>query len=150
MVLTLITLVAGWTLPLMTVKRLVFLSDTVSVMSAIGDLWRADQVFLAIIVVVFSVVFPVLKLSVATYIWYVADASDAVLGRLLAWLSEFAKWSMLDVFVVALTVVAIQVSLVGDVLVNPGLYLFVFAICLSMIVIRRVTAAAKSRMNQLA
>ena len=134
----------------MTVKRLVFLSDTVSVMSAIADLWRADQIFLALVVVVFSVVFPVLKLSVAVYVWYLADTADMFMQQLLNWLSELAKWSMLDVFVVALTVVAIQVSLVGDVLVNPGLYLFVSAILLSMIVIRRVTAAAKRGTNYVA
>ncbi len=136
------SLVAGWTLPLMTVKRLVFLSDQVSLMTAVRDLWQADQIFLVTVVVVFSILFPTLKLAVAIHIWYVADAESGALRRLLAWLSELAKWSMLDVFVVALTVVAIQVSLVGNVLVKPGLYFFVAAILLSMVVVRRVAAAA--------
>ncbi len=137
-----ILLLAGWTLPLMTVKRLIVLSDRVSVFSAVRELWQADQIFLVLIIVVFSIVFPMSKLAVAIYVWYIADTAGHQLSALLGWLSELAKWSMLDVFVVALSVVAIQASLVGDVLVNPGLYLFVLAILLSMVVMRRVAAVA--------
>ncbi len=97
-------LVAGWTMPLMTVKRLVFLSDRVSLLGALIDLWTADQLFLFLIVAVFSVIFPAAKLLVASYVWYLADTADARLPRIVGWLSELAKWSMLDVFVVALPV----------------------------------------------
>ena len=142
---TVLLLIAGWTLPLMTVKRLVFLSERVSVLSAVRDLWLADQFFLVLVVVVFSVLFPIVKLTLAIYIWYAADVAGGRLHRLLGSLSALAKWSMLDVFVVALIVVAIQVSLVGDVLLNPGLYLFVAAVLLSMLVVRRVAAAAATR-----
>ena len=138
-------LVAGWTLPLMTVKQFIFLSERVSVFGAVRDLWRADQFLLVLIVAVFSVVFPIVKLGLAFYIWYAADAAGGRLHRLLGSLSALAKWSMLDVFVVALVVVAIQLSLVGDVLLNPGLYLFVAAVLLSMLVVRRVAAAAAAR-----
>ena len=41
--------------------------------------------------------------------------------RWLGWVDTFCKRSMLDVFVVALTVVAINISLVSEVAVHLGL-----------------------------
>ena len=50
---------------------------------------------------------------------------------------------MLDVFVVALTVVAIEVSLIDEVTVHPGIYVFTAAIVLSLLVVQRMTALAR-------
>ncbi len=50
---------------------------------------------------------------------------------------------MLDVFVVALTIVAIQVSLVSDVTAHAGLYVFTAAVVLSMAGLRRLIVLAR-------
>ncbi len=50
---------------------------------------------------------------------------------------------MLDVFVVALTVVAIEVSLVSGVALHPGLYCFAAAVVLSMTIVWRMTRVAR-------
>jgi paraquat-inducible protein A len=91
----------------------------------------------------FSVAFPALKMLVALTLWYGADSRGSDLAGLLGWLETFGRWSMLDVFVVALTIVAIQISIVSDVTTHAGLYVFTAAVVLSMAGVRRLVVLAR-------
>ncbi|MEX0922791.1 MAG: paraquat-inducible protein A [Rhodovibrionaceae bacterium] len=135
-------LVASWALPFMTVERFLWLSEEVTVWRGIGELWDSGAYGLLLVVVLFCVVFPLLKLSVALYLWFLADPAALRGGGLLRLLDSLGKWSMLDVFVVALTVVALNVSLVSDVEVHAGIYVFTLAAILSMVLVRRVLTLA--------
>ncbi len=53
------------------------------------------------------------------------------------------RWSMLDVFVVALIVVGVRTSLIDDVSLHAGVYVFTAAIVLSLLVVQRMTALAR-------
>ena len=141
--LTALLLVLGWTLPIMTVDTLLFFKERISILRGVAVLWAEGHVLLFAIVFVFSVVFPALKLIFALYLWYRADADSAALARTLGWMEAFGRWSMLDVFVVALTVVAIQISLINDVTMHAGLYLFTGAIVLSIASVQRITTLAR-------
>ena len=136
-------LVAGWILPIMTVERLLFLSREISILQGVGELWGEGEVFLAVIIAAFSVVLPTVKLGLALILWYRGEAGGASLRRHLGWIELAGRWSMLDVFVVALTVVAIEVSLIDEVTVHPGIYVFTAAIVLSLVVVQRMTALAR-------
>ena len=136
-------LVLGWTLPIMTVNKLWFLSERVSILEGALELWRHGSVVLCAVIVGFSVVFPLAKLALALWLWYQADARGAVLGRSLGWIEQLGRWSMLDVFVVALTVVAIELSLIAEVTLHAGIYAFVAAILLSIVTVQRMTALAR-------
>ena len=141
--LTALLLVLGWTLPIMTVDTLLFFKERISILRGVAVLWAEGHVLLFAIVFVFSVVFPALKLIFALYLWYRADADSAALARTLGWMEAFGRWSMLDVFVVALIVVAVQGSLVSDVSAHPGLYVFTAAVVLSLLGVRRLMALAR-------
>ena len=136
-------LVAGWTLPIMTVHKLVFFAEQISILEGAAELWDSENYVLGAVVVVFSVVFPSLKMLVALTLWYGADARGPDLARLLGWLETFGRWSMLDVFVVALTIVAVQVSIISDVTTHAGLYVFTAAVVLSMAGVRRLVVLAR-------
>ncbi len=136
-------LLLGWTLPIMTVNKLWFLSERVSILKGALELWRHGDVLLCAVIVAFSVVFPLAKLALALFLWYQVDADGAVLGRSLGWIEQLGRWSMLDVFVVALTVVAIEVSLIADVTLHAGIYAFIAAILLSIVTVQRMTALAR-------
>ncbi|MFQ5973618.1 MAG: paraquat-inducible protein A [Alphaproteobacteria bacterium] len=139
-----VLLLLGWLMPVMTVHKLVFLSDRFSLWEAAVSLWRSDQYLLFAIMVLFSAVLPSFKLLVALYLWYAADSSNLRIHRLVRWLSEFAKWSMLDVFVVAVSVVAIKTSFIADVFVSAGFYFFVLAVLLSMVVVGRISVVSRN------
>ena len=134
----------GWLMTVMTVQKLVFLSDRFSLWDAAVSLWNSEQYLLFAIMVVFSAVLPGFKLAVALYLWYAADSTNLRIHRLVRWLGEFAKWSMLDVFVVAVSVVAIKTSFIADVFVSAGFYFFVLAVLLSMVVVGRISVVSRN------
>ena len=136
-------LMLGWMLPIMTVKQLLFLSERVSILEGVWALWGNGHHFLFTVIVVFSILFPLAKLLGALALWYGVEAGSRLLARWLHWLEVFGRWSMLDVFVVALTVVAIEVSLINDVTIHSGIYLFTAGIVLSILVVQRITHLAK-------
>ena len=69
--------------------------------------------------------------------------NSATLAKSLDRLEIFGRWSMLDVFLVALMVIAIQVSLIGEVTTHTGLYVFTAAVVLSMLGVRRMLVLAR-------
>lgn len=139
-----VLLVLGWSLPIMTISKLVFFAERISILDGIAVLWREGQVFLCLVVALFSIAFPALKLLAALWLWYGIDARSAGLGPALERLEIFGRWSMLDVFLVALTIVAIQVSLVSEVSTHAGLYVFTAAVVLSMLGVRRLIVLARA------
>ncbi len=156
-------LVAAWFLPLMTVRKLWVVADEFSIAESLVLLLGDGEIGLFLVIFIFTIVFPVAKLGLALTIWYRVDfgtaeggndraeggnhraGGGARMGRWLKWVDTFGKWSMLDVFVVALTVVAINISLVSEVAVHLGLYLFIASVVLSMIAVARITALARRR-----
>ena len=142
-ILAAILLVAGWMLPIMTVERLLFLSREISILQGVAELWSEDEAFLASVIGAFSILLPAVKLALALYLWFHAEAGSQQLRRALSLLELAGRWSMLDVFVVALLVVAIRTSLIDDVTVHPGVYVFTAAIVLSLVVVQRMAVLAR-------
>ena len=136
-------LVAGWSLPIMTIQKLFFFAERISILEGTAVLWDEGHYFLFAVILVFSMLFPALKMALALLLWYAADARGARAMKALTWLETLGRWSMLDVFVVALTIVAIQVSLVSDVTAHAGLYVFTAAVVLSMAGLRRLIVLAR-------
>ena len=84
------------------------------------------------------------KLSATLY----HDPLDPRVRRTLGWVETIGRWSMLDVFVVAILVVVIKLSMVSDVEVHTGLYVFVLAVVVSMVAVRRIATLAHRRLEQ--
>ena len=90
------TFIPGITLPMMTVKKLVLMKNTFTVLSGIGAL-LADKTFgLGLLLLGFSVIFPLGKFALmAAYLYYYPPI-PAALARWQTWLGKLAKFSMLD------------------------------------------------------
>jgi len=133
----------GLSLPLVTVEKL-FWENRYSVATGVFGLWEDGEHLLAAVVFFFSVVFPIAKLLLLLHLWFArlgADARDALLG----WLEALGKWSMLDVFIVAILIVATKLGPVADVHPNSGVYFFTAAILASMLstqLVRKLAARA--------
>ncbi len=136
-------LIAGWATPIMTVETFVFIGDQVSILDSIWRLLENGEVFLFLVLTLFSVIFPIAKLSTALYLWFLAPVTRPGFLRTLHWIELLGKWSMLDVFVVALIVVALQISIVSDVALHAGIYLFTLAVTLSLGTVSYIAALAK-------
>ncbi|MEQ8354664.1 MAG: paraquat-inducible protein A [Kiloniellaceae bacterium] len=140
-------LLAGWLLPVMTVRTLLVFYDEVSILTGAYRLLASGDVLLFILIALFTVVLPVGKLVFAWLAWSRLRVDDPRVRRLLHWIETIGRWSMLDVFVIAILVVVIKLSLVSDVEIHAGLYVFVLAVILSMIAVRRIAVLAHRKLE---
>jgi paraquat-inducible protein A len=141
LVITAALIAFAWTLPLMTVTRFWMWSDRISIIGALGGLWREQEYFLFAILFVFSVPFPLGKLAAGLWIWSRVDADSAQARAAVGIVQALGKWSMLDVFVVALAVVSLKITVVADVGVHSGIYVFAVGIGASMILMHLLERA---------
>ena len=92
----------------------------------------------------FTVVFPTAKLIIGLVLWFCVDTQSRRLHVALGWLEVLGKWSMLDVFVVALLVISVKASFIADVSLDIGLYLFVAVVLLSGVALHRIGRVAQT------
>lgn len=130
---TLALLAVSWFTTFMSVEKLWFWEKDISLYQALVNLWEGDEWFLLAVIFIFSMVFPALKLLAGLFIWARLDVSGRPIQRAIGLVQVLGKWSMVDVFVVALTVVAVNVTIIADVDIHLGIYLFCAAVFLSMV-----------------
>lgn len=134
----LVLLAAGIGLPLLHVDRLWVFTDSVSLWQAIVVLYAEGEVVLAVLLTLFSIVFPAAKLLGLLWLWRRPSP------RLLAVVEGLGRWSMMDVLVVALLIVSLKGSGLVNAASAPGVYCFAAAVALSMIGGRLVPRPARN------
>jgi paraquat-inducible protein A len=127
-----VLLLIALSMPLMTVEKMVFWKNEYSVIAGVRGLWEQQQYILAIILFFFSLVFPLVKLAALAFLWFV-PLGEKNRQAVLRWLGILGKWSMLDVFVVAILIVLVKLGPLAKVQPQRGVYWFAAAIFLSMI-----------------
>ena len=128
-----VCLVLGLTQPVVKLTRLYFWTDTHSVLSIVSALYASGEHFLAGVIVVFSVVFPSLKLVYITMAGTLTSFDPVRRSRWFSRIEVLGKWSMLDVLVLALLVFYAKSADLGDAVALPGIYFFVASVVLTMI-----------------
>lgn len=136
-------LVAGLLLPAITIRSLFFARDY-SLVDSVFAFFDDGDWFLFVVIALFSVLFPVIKIATGLALWYVFDAAQPVARHALDALSAVSKWSMLDVFIIALVVLVADGRLLSSADIGIGAIVFSFAILLSTWVIWRLARLAAS------
>lgn len=131
-ILTAILLGFGLSQPLMNVEKMILWKNEYSVLTGIIGLYQEKQYFLSALLFFFSLVFPVIKLMTLWILW-LFKFEKQTRDKILEWLSILGKWSMLDVFVVAILIVAVKLGPLANVTPQIGVYIFSVAIILSII-----------------
>lgn len=111
--------------------------DTFSVLGGIVDLAREGDELLAGIVLAFSVVFPVVKLVLLQHALH-GPLSAERRARLVHALERLGRWSMLDVFVIAILIGAMHLGILSEASAEPGIHVFAAGILLAMLATRSV------------
>ena len=124
----------GWTLPMLNVTSFWVFTDTHSVIGGINKFWQEGEWLLLAAIGGFAVLFPAAKILVAG--WAFVDPAGARSTLKLA--AQISKWSMLDVFVVALVVLTVKSTAVADASVGLGAWCFASAAILSSLAIAGV------------
>lgn len=118
--------------PLFTLEKFYFFSNTVSLASGLKDLLYNGEILLFVVIFTFSILFPLFKLGVMFYVWNSHAGKN--IQQLLELVHQFGKWSMLDVFVVALLVVSIKFEHLAEMKIHYGLTLFLISVIASMLI----------------
>ena len=132
MILSIWTLVRGLSLPLVNVEKMVLWKSTYSVFTGVMSLIEVKEYLLGSVLFFFSIIFPLTKLAALGVIWFIRLPEERR-SWLLHWLEVLGKWSMLDVFIVAILIVAVKLGPLANIEPRPGIYYFCAAILLSMI-----------------
>ena len=127
-------LLTGLLSPVITLTKFVLIENTFSVLSGVIELLKEGKLFLFLLIAGFSIVLPVLKLWVLYRLVSKSAAMEKSVRKLLHWMHLYGKWSMLDVFVVAILVVAVKLGAIADVEMRFGLYAFAASVLLTMYV----------------
>jgi len=137
---TVILLGVGLVAPIITLNKFVLIENTFSVLGGVIELFREGRFFLFIVIAGFSIVLPLLKIAVLIRLLGAKENKVVNLDKYLHWMHLYGKWSMLDVFVVAVLVVSVKLGAIASVEMRYGLYAFAAAVVLSMYVTARVVS----------
>lgn len=137
-------LFVGLLAPIITLTTFVVVNNTFSVLSGVIELLKEGQIFLFLVIAGFSVVLPILKLWVLYQLVSKSEAVKSQTKKLLHWMHLYGKWSMLDVFVVAVLVVAVKLNVIANVEMRFGLYAFAASVLLTMLITSRIVGLSDS------
>jgi len=126
-------LALGISLPILKLTKFIFWTSEYSLLSTVGVLLKQGQTFLGVVVFVFSILFPIVKLL---YLLLVSTLPAAELRRhakRLKAIEWIGKWSMHDVLVLALTIFFLKSQGVYDAASLPAVYFFTAAVALMIL-----------------
>lgn len=130
----LITLVPAYFLPAFLMTNSVDGSRWFSIWSGIMTFYEKGDLFLGTLIFVFSIIFPVAKLLITLTCCVSRGLFGEVLSHRLVKIAGYsAKYSMLDVLVVAMLIVVIKVDEYIQLIPTVGIYLFSTAIACSIL-----------------
>ena len=143
-----VCLCAGLYLPLVTVSKLYIFRNEVSMFTGLAGLWEEGQYLVFVILLAFSVLLPLSKTGLLLFANNVQAGSGRRVYRVMQWLSHHGKWSMLDVFVVAVLVVSLKLGALASVRINAGFYVFSASVILTMLITGTVMKALDRRVRR--
>jgi len=138
-------LITGLSLPIVTVQKQILwksVQNTYSVATGVMDLAKQGDYILALVVFFFSMIFPFAKLLSLAWVWLAKLTAEQRMA-VLQWLELLGKWSMLDVFAVAILVVLAKMRTLTTVQPRIGIYFFGSAVLLSMLTTFYIDTLAK-------
>ncbi|MEN8165922.1 MAG: paraquat-inducible protein A [Pseudomonadota bacterium] len=133
-------LILGLSTPMITISQFIVIRTPFSIVSGIYELLKNGHFFLFLVVASFSVMLPLLKIWVLFRIVRNKQANSSTNQKILHLMHEYGRWSMLDVLVVAVLIVAVKLGPIASIEVHYGLYVFGIAVLLIMYITNRVVS----------
>lgn len=134
----LVCLLAGLLMPIMEVRNLWIFHGSYSIIDGVIILVEEGDILIAVILTVFSIVMPMVKIVVLLLLWRRLQAGSLTSSRLPALFEAIGKWSMLDVFVVAVVIVVAKASALADASIGPAVLPFTAAVGLTVYCARQI------------
>lgn len=124
---------AGVFLPFTSVTKLWLFENQISVAQGLVILWNEGELFLFLILFVFTICFPFVKINALLALWLYPGLTADRARTFFKFVSNMGKWSMLDVFVVAILVLTVKSGGLASIKVMGGFFLFFISVMLTQI-----------------
>lgn len=132
--------IAGILLPMFTFKKFFIFNDRFSLLGGIIYLFEEKEFFLFFVIFLFSIAGPIYKLYLIGILIRDRETDKIIKMKIIKRLAIVGKWSMADVFVVAVIVSTVKLGIIGGVTVHIGIVFFGLAVLLSMLLVQRQMA----------
>nr|WP_275441386.1 paraquat-inducible protein A [Psychrobium sp. MM17-31] len=137
---TALLLVIGLTQPMFTFTHFYFFDDTFSLVDGIFHLAAQGEFILFGLLFLFSLVMPVVKMLMLLYNINAGQLLSSKQRLHLDKISKLGKWSMLDVYVIAILAVTVKLGMIASVAIHFGLVAFAVSVTLSMLLPLAISA----------
>ena len=129
--------VAGVLLPMFSFNQFVVFHDRFSLFESVVYLLKEKEWFLSVALFVFSILAPAYKLYLLGILLRNKETDTRIKAQIIKKLAIISKWSMADVFVVAIIVSTVKLGIIANVTVHIGIVFFGLAVLLSMLLVHR-------------
>lgn len=141
----LVMLGLGLFLPAIEISSLFLFGREFSLVQSVFTFLDDGSYFLFAITFLFSIAFPTFKIIAGLVLWHTADISGYSAKSLLNTLATLSKWSMLDVFIIALVVLVVDGRVLSDADIRVGAIVFSASVLISTWAVRRLSLLAGKR-----
>ena len=119
-------------LPILEVEQLGFKSQS-SILSGIIELFRHGSHFVAIVVLLFSIIFPLTKIVLLFELSLLELFEKKQKAFTLRLMETLGKWSMMDVMLLAFLVMLVKLGDMVEFQFGPAIVAFVLCVAMSMV-----------------
>ncbi len=134
LIVTLGLFIAGITFPILTITKLLIVSNEVSILTGLYQLLEEQQYFIFVVIFLFSIVLPILKIYYLFLLTARREVESRNYSKYLALMHRYGRWSMLDVFVIAILIMTVKLGALASVYIEPGMFYFTAAVVLLMLI----------------
>ena len=127
----LVLIVMGLTAPALKITSMFVFTREYSILGGILSLFEDGQTLLASILLLFSVVFPVAKNLLALICVLILERQPKRVRQIVSVIGQLSKWSMVDVFAIALVVLVMNGELLSTANIDAGIGMFAAGVLLS-------------------
>lgn len=138
---TTVALVTGWMAPILAIEayqnvpvlgHTLFQFESKSILTGLHKLWHNNQQLIAGLIFIFTIITPIMKSVIMALMLFSRQLHFS--RRCVYWLQMVGKWSMLDVFVIAILLTYFSTKAGGatDATLQIGIYYFIAYVLASM------------------
>lgn len=140
-------IITGLMMPAMHVEHFWFFHRNVSIMNGIYDLVDSGQIVLGWLILFLSVLVPIAKSMLGFFISAFVRECGPILSGLISTFQFLGKWSLADVFVLAILVIVIDGQVLTVAELGPGIYAFGAGVLLSYMATMVLHSRAQSALR---
>ncbi|GAA6138121.1 hypothetical protein NBRC116583_18680 [Arenicella sp. 4NH20-0111] len=138
---SMVLFVLGISLPMFSLQKFFVVNDSFSLLGGVYELLKAQEFFLVVVIFGFSVLTPTIKFALSWFALSIEDSGSKTRLFAIRKLAKICKWSMADVFIIAILAATVKLGGLAAVKVHVGLLFFGGYAILSMILTHRLLRA---------